>query len=113
MVAVPGVTPSTTPDNEPTVAFALLLLQVPPVVGSLNDAVSPTQISGVPSIATGDGLTVNMALAAQPVEIKEYSIVVVPVVAAYTKPLPEPIVATMGLLLLHVPLPDASLNGTK
>ena len=83
MVAVPGVTPSTTPDNEPTVAFALLLLQVPPVVGSLNDAVSPTQISGVPSIATGDGLTVNMALAAQPVEIKEYSIEIIIIIIIF------------------------------
>ena len=50
-------------DVDPTDALVLLLLQIPPGVGSLNTAVSPWHILGVPFIATGDGFTVNTTLA--------------------------------------------------
>ena len=61
-------------------------------------------------MATGDGLTVNIALAEHPVTVNAYTTVVVPVASASTSPELEPIVATAVLLLLQVPPPDASLS---
>ncbi len=45
--------------------------------------------------------------------VNAYSIVEVPVTSAYTRPVDELIVATIVLLLLQVPPPDASDNGVK
>ncbi len=59
MVAVPPVTPVTTPVPEPTVATAVpKVLQVPPVVVVVNEVVAPTHTTVVPVIDTGNGLTV-------------------------------------------------------
>ena len=51
MVLVPGEIPMTIPDDEPTVATALLLLlQCPPEVVSDNVLEEPTQTLAVPLI---------------------------------------------------------------
>ena len=63
MVVVPADTPVTTPDAEPTVAMAgVLLLQVPPVVTSVRGVVNPTQTEWEPAIAAGAGFTVMVWL---------------------------------------------------
>ena len=68
MVGLPAETPVTTPVDEPTVASAvLLLLQVPPVVASLNVEELPAQTRPAPVIAAGVGLTVSPVHAMQPV----------------------------------------------
>ncbi len=64
MTAVPADTPATNPDDEPTVATAvLLLLHVPPIVPSVNVVTPPMQMAEAP--ATGDtvgkSLTVTIA----------------------------------------------------
>lgn len=59
MTGTPAVTPVTTPDTEPTVASAtLLLLHEPPDVLFARAVVSPTHTLSVPVIGTGIGLTV-------------------------------------------------------
>lgn len=66
-MGVPDATPVTMPDEEPTVARAtLLLLQVPPVVGSLRVVVCPTHTFVVPVIAPGAPFTVNGFVTIQP-----------------------------------------------
>ena len=57
IIAVPGVTPFTTPDVSPTVATAvLLLLQEPPVVASVSVRVDPAHTFVVPLIGRIDVL---------------------------------------------------------
>jgi hypothetical protein len=62
MVAVPAPVPVTTP-VAPTVAIAaLLLVQVPPLVASVNVVLLPTQmlaVDGVTAAVLGAGLTVT------------------------------------------------------
>jgi len=61
-------TPVTNPDPKTTVATeVLLLLQVPPVVPSVNAVVSPEHTLSVPPIATGSGLTDTVPVMLQPV----------------------------------------------
>ena len=68
MVAVPVDTPVTIPVVAPTVAVAvLLLLHVPPVVGSLSVVVAPMHTTAVPVIAAGSGFTVTVAVFVHPV----------------------------------------------
>ena len=64
---VPAVTPVTIPFEEPIVAFALLLIQVPPVALLLSVVVKPAQTASVPVMFAGNGLTVTTAVAIQPV----------------------------------------------
>ena len=60
MVGVPAATPVTIPELVPIVASAMLLLvQVPPVVASVNVIDEPTQTAVEPAIDAGIGLTVN------------------------------------------------------
>jgi hypothetical protein len=67
IVAVPGVPPVTVPDAEPMFAVVVLLLvHAPPAVASASVVVSPVHICGTPLIADGNGLTVTMVAAAQP-----------------------------------------------
>src|SRR6202008_1408822 len=68
----------------------------------------PTQTEDGPVGADGFGLTVNAIAAAQPVP-KVYEIVVLPVATPETVP-EVPMLATSGLLLLHVPPDVASVN---
>jgi hypothetical protein len=53
-------------------------------------------------ILAAGGVTVTALIAVQPVPVL-YVIVAIPVVAPVTMPVLLPAVATMGLLLLHVP----------
>jgi hypothetical protein len=65
---VPAVTPVTMPLEEPTDAFVLLLLQLPPGVPSVKVIVEPGQTANVlPPIAEGRGLTVTGSVAVHPV----------------------------------------------
>jgi hypothetical protein len=66
-VEVPAVIPVTTPVEEPMVAFALLLLQVPPVVVLLRVMVRPAHTSVGPVMVASKGLTVTVVIAMQPV----------------------------------------------
>jgi len=59
-VALPGPVPVNIPLLAPIVPTVPgLLLQVPPGVKSLNPEIAPWQITIVPVIAAGSGLTVN------------------------------------------------------
>ena len=67
MVTVPADTPVTTPVPEPTVALlVLLLLQVPPVVASVNAVVKPAHTLVVPVIEAGNGFTVTVIVGVLP-----------------------------------------------
>jgi hypothetical protein len=67
MVVVPGVPPVIMPVPVPIVAVVVLaVLQAPPVVISLSVAVRPVHMRVVPLMAAGCGLTVTVAVAAQP-----------------------------------------------
>ena len=67
IVTVPALTPVTEPVTEPTVATdVLLLVQVPPGVGAVNEIEDATQTFVVPVIGSGNGLTVKDVVAIQP-----------------------------------------------
>jgi hypothetical protein len=67
MVAVPAVMPETRPLKDPTVATAgVLLLQVPPAVGSNRTVVAPAQMELTPLITAGTVYTVTVVVAEQP-----------------------------------------------
>jgi hypothetical protein len=111
IIAVPTVTPVTIPVDEPMVATdVLLLLHVPPPVALDNVVVAPTQTDNVPVIAAGNEFTVTTLVAAHPVTGSVYDIVDVPAVIPETTPVPEPTVATVIVVLLHVPPLVALLN---
>ena len=55
MVSTPAATPATTPSE--TVAFPLLLVQIPPAAGSVNLIVEPIQTLEGPDIIPGYGFT--------------------------------------------------------
>jgi hypothetical protein len=60
MTAVPAARPDKIPVDAPTVAIVVApLLQVPPVVASEREVVSPWQTVSVPVIGAGDGLIVT------------------------------------------------------
>ena len=61
---MPGTTPVTMPEEEPTVALPLLPLHVPPPA-SVKDIVEPTQTLLGPVIFPGNGLTVTIVVAVQ------------------------------------------------
>lgn len=111
-MAVPPPMPVTTADEDPialTVATAaLLLLQVPPDIVSVNVSDVPWQMVVTPVIKPGEGIlftvTVTVVNAVPQVPVTEYVIVVVPVSMPVTTPA-EVIVATEVLLLLQLP-PD-------
>lgn len=93
IVTVPGLTPVTIPDEEPTVAMAvLLLLHVTPETVLLRVVVWPTQTVGLPVMAAGAALTVTSTVAEQP-ELPVYTMVEIPVATPVTTPVSEPTVA--------------------
>jgi uncharacterized protein (DUF362 family) len=103
-VAVPPLTPVTTPPFVTVATAVLLLVHVPPVVG-LKVVVEPTHIVLVPVMLTeGLTLTVNGAVATEvhPLLVKVYVNVAEPAAIAVINPALE-IVATAVLLLTHVP----------
>ena len=65
MTAVPAVTPLTTPDAEPTVAFAEPDVHVPPPE-LVSVVVAPAHTVGVPLLAPGGLLTVTESVEKQP-----------------------------------------------
>lgn len=103
MVTVPGTIPLTIPDVEFIVAVpASLLLHVPPGGLQVTVPVAPTHTADVPPIAPGLAFTVTVLVTLQPVG-NVYDICDVPAVSPFTIPSAEPIVATVRLLLAHVP----------
>jgi hypothetical protein len=69
ITAVPVVMPVTMP-LPPTLAVpGALLLQVPPVMASLNEVVNPTQTFLLPAIGDSTASTVNTAVVWQPVVV--------------------------------------------
>jgi hypothetical protein len=99
---VPAVIPLTIPVLL-TLAIALLeLLQVPPDTELLRVVVFPVHTKAVPVVAAAPALTVSTWVAAVPQPVL-YVILVVPALTVAIEPLLELIVATLELLLLHVP----------
>ncbi len=67
MVAAPADSPVVTPVVAPTVAISVLLLvQTPPVTGSVSVMFVPMQSVAGPPMVPGKGSTVKMALAVHP-----------------------------------------------
>ncbi len=100
---MPAAIPVTIPVAEPTVPFVTsLLLHTPPTVASLNTVVAPTHTTGLPEIATGVWLTVTACVAIQPAAVVNV-IIELPAVRPVYIPVPAPMVATVRLLLDHVP----------
>lgn len=67
MVDVPAVRPLTTPAASMLATVVLLLFHVPSVVVLLSAVVLPAQTEVVPVIDAGNGSTVMLAVALQPV----------------------------------------------
>ena len=104
ITAVPALAPVTVPFT--TVAFVLLLAQVPPLVASVSVTLSPTHklaVNGL--IDTGALLTVTSFVTKQPDELVNVMFAL-PIPAPVTVPVPLPTLAMLLLLLLHVPLPS-------
>jgi len=98
------------PDDEPTVARAVLLLAHVPPPASLKIVVEPTQTCVTPVTAPGNAFTVITAVDLHPVAVKVYAIVGVPADTPTRKPDTEVMVASAVLLLLQVPPPVASVS---
>jgi hypothetical protein len=111
MLAVPALTPDTSPVLAATVAMASsLLLQVPPEVELLSVLAWPAQITATPVFAGIPAFTVNVTFAEQLPSV--YMIVVVPEVMPVTTPVTAFMVATDSSLLLHSPPVVAELKAT-
>jgi hypothetical protein len=111
IVVVPEATPLTTPVDEPAVATVVLpLTHVPAPEASLSVTVCPVQTDAGPDIAAGSAVTVSTRVVVQPVPVSVKVMVVVPMPTPVKAPVPEFIVATPVLPLIHVPVPVASDN---
>jgi hypothetical protein len=111
IVTSPVSTPVTIPDEEPTVARAVLLLvHVPPVTVSVSVTDEPTHTVAGPVITVGDGLTFIVVVAVQPAGEVYVITVLVRRVTPVTAPEVEFTVAPDGLLLTHVPAPVDALS---
>ena len=64
---MPGDIPVTIPVEEPAVAIPVVPLAHVPPPASLKVVVNPAQTAAVPLIADGNGLTVTITVAIQPV----------------------------------------------
>ncbi len=93
--------PVTIPLPVPKVIRALLVLHSPPLTASVSVVLLPTHTSGTPPIGAS-GLTVTVCVAVHPVG-NVYDMTVVPSATPVNNPVPVPMVATDGVLLLHVP----------
>src|SRR3954467_8015824 len=102
MTAVPSAMPFTVPVGVTVAMGVALLLQLPPGVASDRAVVSPWHTCRLPVMAAGDGYTVTIMAAVQPVP-NEYVIVVTPGVSPVSMPDVLPIVPAAILLLVHVP----------
>lgn len=106
--------PVTSPEEDPIVATEGVPLSHDPPPGSVNVVVAPGQMAAVPVIVPGSGFTVIVCVTWQPpAEVKVINAVaglVLPVTTALSIPDDEPIVATVGALLVHVPLIGGSVK---
>lgn len=103
----------TAPECETVAREVLLLLQVPPVVASVNVVIAPGQTADVPpDIAAIDGeetVIVKVAILVPQVFVTVYLITDVPAATPLTTP-PLVIVATDVVVLLQTPPLVASLS---
>ena len=98
------------PDETPTVATLVMPeLHVPPAGASVSAVVLPWHTVVLPDIAGGRIFTVTVAVVLHPAVVV-YLIVAFPGIPACTVPFAGSIVATLLLLLLHVPPVVASLK---
>jgi len=105
---VPADRPETTPEDKPILATTgLSLVQLPPVVVLVHNAVELTHIGVIPAIVCGIGaVTVTVCVAVlthPPMVVTEYIITDVPAVTPVTIPVEGPTVATTGVPLVQVP----------
>ncbi len=102
-MAVPILTPDTTPVPATTVATApSLLLHTPPLTAVLSVVVHTSHTVSVPAIELGAADIVTTAVTRQ-VDDVAYVMIDVPALTPVTTPVPDTTVALAGLLLLHVP----------
>jgi hypothetical protein len=110
IVSVPAVTPVTTPVR--TVAVALLALQMPPEVASVNVIEEPAHTFDAPVITPASGfvfmVTTFVAEPVQPRFVTVYLMVSAPAATPVTMPV-DPTVA-LAFVLLHTPPVTASAN---
>jgi hypothetical protein len=110
MFAIPPLMPVTTPEAS-TVAMPVLDDDhVPLPDEQARVVVAPWHILVVPVRATGAATTVTTEVAVQPVEERVKLITAVPELMPVTTPVEALTVATLVLLLLHVPVPEELLN---
>lgn len=105
--------PVTSPEVLMVAAVLFDVLQIPPPGELLSWVVSPEQTDNVPVIGAGNGLTVTVMEAEQPVAsiyVQTVVDVVTTLLSADTIPVDDPIVATEVTLLVHVPPGIASLR---
>jgi len=108
-VAVPAATPVTTPEALTVAVARGRILHVPPAGVSPRLVVEPTHTVVVPVIAVGVAFTVTGVVTKQPVGSAKV-ILVVPAATPVTIPVDAPTVAVLGFWLVHVLVPDTSLN---
>jgi hypothetical protein len=95
---------------DPIAAIVIsLLVHVPGPDASVNVMENPAQIGAMPPIGAGSGLINTVVVTKQPVGIV-YVIFAVPPATPVIRPVLESIVATAELLVLHTPVPVASLR---
>ena len=110
MCAVPGTEPVTIPVDPPTPAIdGEPLVHVPPGVASVSAVVEATHTDSEPVIGGSDEVTVITTERVQPDGIV-YTTVDVPAVRPLTRPVVDPTVATVVLLLLQAPPRTDSLK---
>ena len=109
MLAVPGVTPVTTPDVLTVATDVLLLLHTPDGVPLVSVSGVPMHTRLLPVVAPGAGTASTVTTAVTAPEAAVYVIVAVPATTPVTTP-DELTVATAGVLLLHVPPGVASAS---
>ena len=107
ITAVPDAKPITKPVDE---IVTVVLFHTPPGVGSLTVVVDPpAHTVEDPIIGSGNALTVSTRVVMQPVNVL-YVTVATPADIAVSKPVVGVIIATVVLLVLHVPPAVALLN---
>jgi hypothetical protein len=104
ITVVPGIRLYTTPVDEPIVATERFeLLHVPPATASLSVTEAPAHTVDGPAIRPGVVTTFTVTVEKHP-DPSVYVMVTLPAVGPpVTTPEEEPMLATGGLLLLHVP----------
>ena len=87
----------------------LLLAHVPPLSASLRLVNAVLHTLATPKIPGTELATVTVVVVVQPPD-KVYVIVADPVAPVVTLPEEDPMLTAVGLVLVHVPPPDASEN---